>query len=355
MLRPRSPQERQQSEADFRERVREVKERYVLSDIIGRKTALKTAGGEKKGLCFVHDEKSPSLYVNDNLGVFLCRGCGASGDLISAVMLIEKMDFRGAMTWLGAAELPRADPAKRIRAAAKDEADRSQREDDARQIWKQTIPLLGTPGQVYLAGRGITIWPPAFRFTRTWWWCNNETGETSPDLPAVIAMVQDDRGFSGIQRIFLKPNGTGKAVMRSGSAKMSLGRVRGGAVRLGAAAPEIVICEGPEDALSIAQERQGTSVWCALGTANMPQIKYPPTVRKIIIAAQNDDAADAATDAAAIALLNQGYMVDVRHPLPEFKDWNDQLCAQKRALETGSISPEQARREWSEQVGGPRA
>jgi DNA primase len=66
-------------------------------------------------------------------------------------------------------------------------------------------------------------------------------------------------------------------------------------------------------------------VWVSLGTANLPNIRYPDIVRKIVICAQNDDAGDLATDKAAHLLHQQGYEVDVRHPDPAFKDWNDQL------------------------------
>lgn len=313
------------SDADFHDMVREVKDRHNLSDIIGRKTILKRSGREMVGLCFVHEEKTPSLYVNDQLGVFLCRGCSASGDLIKAIMLLEGVDFMGALRWAGAAELPQVDPAKRIKALERDEADRALRHDDAVQIWKQSVPIAGTLGEVYLASRGITRWPPSVRFTHTWWWCNYETGEVSPELPALVGMVQREDGFSGIQRIFLRHDGTGKAALGRGKAKLSLGGVRGGALRLGPVAPTIYVCEGPEDGLSLAQELPGISVWVALGTANMPQIRYPDTVRKVVICAQNDKAGDRATDAAAEALADQGYMVDVRRPRPEFKDWNDQL------------------------------
>ena len=321
---------RRLTETEFRDRIREVKDRHNLSDVIGRVTKLKPSGREKVGLCFMHEERTPSLYVNDAQGVYLCRGCGASGDLISAAMFIEKTDFVGAMAWLGASDLPRADPEKRIKAAIRDDADRALRADDAAQIWKQTVALEGTPGEVYLASRGITTWPSSLRFTRTWWWCDYATGETSPDLPAVIGMVEREDGFSGIQRIFLKSDGTGKAAVGRGKAKLSLGGVRGGALRLGPAARTVLICEGPEDGLSLRQERPGSSVWVALGTANMSKIKYPEIVSKIVICAQNDAAGERATHEAARELMDQGYLVDVRLPRPEFKDWNDQLIGRPR-------------------------
>lgn len=318
-----------EQEAARRALIQEVKDRHRLSDIIGRKTKLKKAGAEMVGLCFVHQEKTPSLSVNDAKGVYLCRGCGATGDLLAAVMEIEGLNFNEALRWLGAADLPVADPKARVQALAREEADRDSRVDAAAAIWRASLPLIGTPAETYLTNRGVRIRPDSFRFVRTWTWCDFETGETGPDVPALVGVVVDGAGeFTGIQRIFLREDGSGKAPMKR--AKLSLGRVRGGALRLGPPNTEILICEGPEDGLTLAQERPGASVWVSLGTSNMASIRYPDIVHKIVICAQNDDAADRATDEAAASLRDQGYVVDVRHPDQRFKDWNDQLLERAR-------------------------
>ncbi|MHA0333689.1 CHC2 zinc finger domain-containing protein [Sphingomonas aquatilis] len=332
------------SDDQFRDMVREAKESYDIVDVIGRKTRLKKSGREHVGLCIEHDEKTPSLNVNQTLQVYFCRGCGATGDIIRAWQVIEGCSFIEAVRGLLGGTLPKIDPAQRVQAVVRDEAERSQRIEEAVHIWKQTTALAGTAGETYLRGRGINDWPHTLRFANTWWWCNHETGETSPDLPAVIGLVQRHDGDSGIQRIFLRPDGSGKAAIAGGKAKLSLGGIVGGALRLGPAAPEILLCEGPEDGLSLRQELRGASVWVALGTANMPKIRFPDTTRRIVICAQNDAAGDRATDIAADALLEQGYMVDVRHPAEQFKDWNDQLVAVQREQRLGYISPDQARR-----------
>ncbi|MEO7470143.1 MAG: CHC2 zinc finger domain-containing protein [Sphingobium limneticum] len=316
-------------EAAWRRENDELRDRFSLSTIISRKTALKRAGRELVGLCFMHQEKTPSLYVNDQLGLYLCRGCGASGDIFRAVMEIEGLSFIEARRWLGASDLPKADPAARIQARARDDAERAARIDDAHEVWASTVPLAGTPGAAYLESRGITVWRESIRFGRTWAWRDHETGETGPSMPALIGAVVDGAGLlTGLQRIFLLPDGSGKA--RMDRPKLSLGAVRGGALRLGPPAPEILICEGPEDGLTLAQERPRSSVWVALGTSNMPAIRYPDIVRRIVICSQNDRAGEAATSAAASALLDQGYLVDVAYPAPAYKDWNDQLRGRAR-------------------------
>lgn len=313
------------TDQEFRDMVRDAKDSRDIVEVIGQITTLRRVGHEYVGLCFLHEEQTSSLSVNPNKQVYLCRGCGKSGDVIRAVQHIQNCDWMTAVRHLLNDNAPRPDPAKRIQAIIREETDRAQRIADAIDVWKSTTALDGTLGEVYLRSRGITSWTSSIRFTETWWWCDQTTGETSAELPAVIGMVQDEHGFTGIQRIFLQPDGMGKAITGPSRAKMSLGKVRGGALRLGPPAHTIYVTEGPEDGLSLRQEMPGASVWVALGTANMPAIRYPAEVAKIVICAQNDGPAETATVAAAAALIEQGYMVEVRRPSSQFKDWNDQI------------------------------
>ena len=55
--------------------------------------SLKKSGSRFKALCPFHSEKTPSFYAASN-GMFHCFGCGSGGDVITFVMLMEKLDFR---------------------------------------------------------------------------------------------------------------------------------------------------------------------------------------------------------------------------------------------------------------------
>jgi DNA primase len=59
-------------------------------------------GGNLKGLCPFHEEKSPSLSVSPSRGLYHCFGCGAGGDVIRFVQHIEHLDFTEAVERLAA-------------------------------------------------------------------------------------------------------------------------------------------------------------------------------------------------------------------------------------------------------------
>jgi DNA primase len=59
--------------------------------------ALKRVGRQYQGLCPFHSEKSPSFSINPEKGVYYCYGCQASGDVISFVRELEKLDFAQAV------------------------------------------------------------------------------------------------------------------------------------------------------------------------------------------------------------------------------------------------------------------
>jgi len=153
----------------------------------------------------------------------------------------------------------------------------------------------------------------------------DDEGRWKRPYPAVVLACTDVGGeLVGLQRIFLRDDGLGK---RWGKAsKLSLGRPRGAVVRLQSpVSSEVMICEGPEDGLTLAQEMPGRTVWVALGTAMMPEIAYPPETTSIIIASQNDAPGRAAANKAETALLEKGFAVRTMFPAEGFKDWNDQL------------------------------
>ena len=62
---------------------------------------LRKAGTTYKGLCPVHQERTPSFTVTPSRGTFKCFGCGEGGDAIAFVEKIENVDFVEAIDLLG--------------------------------------------------------------------------------------------------------------------------------------------------------------------------------------------------------------------------------------------------------------
>ncbi|WP_375484817.1 DNA primase [uncultured Jatrophihabitans sp.] len=80
-----------------------VRERSPIDDVIGEHVQLRNAGGGNlKGICPFHDEKSASFNVTPAKGLFHCFGCQAGGDVIKFVQDIEHIDFSEAIEKLAA-------------------------------------------------------------------------------------------------------------------------------------------------------------------------------------------------------------------------------------------------------------
>jgi len=315
------------SDSDFRHLCDEAKARHNLSDILARHTMLKKRGArEMKGLCPFHDERSPSFEVNDAKGQFYCHGCGASGDHFTALTKLDGMTFREAFEALADDTFPTVDPADRARRAEEDEAERLAAIEEAKAFWTAASPVDGTTAETYLRQcRGLTLpIPPSFRFGMVPA-SKDDNGQWERPYPALLGAVTLGDDIVAIQRIFLRNDGSGKRWRKS---KLTLGRFRCGAIKMGNRQPEpteIVVTEGPEDALSISEALPELEVWSTLGTSNMPLLHLPPSVQRVTIAGQNDKAGRAVVQAAAEALAARGIAVRAMWPDPAYKDWNDQL------------------------------
>lgn len=66
----------------------------VVSDYLQLRNA---GGGNLKGLCPFHDEKSPSFQVSPSKGLYHCFGCQAGGDTLDFVMKIDHLSFSEAV------------------------------------------------------------------------------------------------------------------------------------------------------------------------------------------------------------------------------------------------------------------
>jgi DNA primase len=82
------------------DKVREVRDRAAILDIVSDYVGLKKSGVNYLGLCPFHSEKTPSFNVNPVKGIYHCFGCGVGGDVVSFVMRMEGLAFPEAVRFL---------------------------------------------------------------------------------------------------------------------------------------------------------------------------------------------------------------------------------------------------------------
>ncbi len=79
------------------ETIREIITSNPIEDVVGQYVRLRPDGRNQKGLCPFHQEKTPSFKVHPEKQIFRCFGCGKSGNVISFVMELERLDFLSAV------------------------------------------------------------------------------------------------------------------------------------------------------------------------------------------------------------------------------------------------------------------
>lgn len=98
----------------------EVQSRATMSALVGKRVQLKRNGREWKACCPVHQEQTPSFYVNDDKGFAHCFGCGFHARPIRWLTEVEGLPFLDAVRELADAagmEMPAPTAAAQERAA----------------------------------------------------------------------------------------------------------------------------------------------------------------------------------------------------------------------------------------------
>lgn len=88
----------------------EIRRRISIVSLVGERVPLKKSGGNFKGLCPFHQEKTPSFMVSDEKQIFHCFGCAAGGDIFSFLMKLDGLSFPEALEELAkraGVQLPR--------------------------------------------------------------------------------------------------------------------------------------------------------------------------------------------------------------------------------------------------------
>jgi hypothetical protein len=198
----------------------------------------------------------------------------------------------------------------------------------ARRIWEDGRPIGGTLGERHCRLRRVRRALPGPDAARH---CSATPvaayADTRYTRPALLFGLQDGSGaFTAVEITYLAPNG-----LRTKDLKLSrktVGPVQPNtAVRLDAAAPEMLVAEGVFTTLS-ATERFALPGWALMSTRNLKTWIAPEGVRFVLIAADRGLDGEASAQVLAERLRTQGLRVRVELPPTPHGDWNDWAQAQ---------------------------
>lgn len=337
------------------ERIAAARAAVDLGRLIGATVRLIPRGAEFVGLCPFHAEKTPSFTVVPDRGFYKCFGCGAKGSAIDWIMHRDGRSFREAVDFLVAGET--FDP-ERCQTLAAASARRntaairqaSRRLHAARRLWAEARPVTpGDPVWRYLEGRLCLVLPiaPVLRFHPALShpeFLDAATGRPLRTWPGLVARADTSCGtFAGVHRIYLTVSRTGVSqdadLKARKLAKLSLGPLAGGAIRLLRASDTVGLAEGIEDALS-AQVLTGCPTWSCVDNGKLTRVELPSRIRDVTIFADRDPPQDAPGKVYApegvglraalrlqARLRGQGRRVSILLPEGGQHDFNDELMA----------------------------
>jgi hypothetical protein len=283
---------------------------------MGAEPLARALGGRRSGRtwlarCPAHDDREPSLAICDGgdgkVLVHCHAGCDQRDvlDVLRRRGLWEQVEPSSALRCRRSPLRPVPDP------------DAAGRTEAALRIWDASHTPRGTVVATYLATRGLDL-PPCDRL-------RFHTGLRHPagTWPGIVALVTDVADTPvGIHRTFLARDGSGKAPVSP--ARMSLGPIRAGAVRLVPVAKKILVGEGIETVLSV-MKSTGTPGWAALSTSGLRTLVLPRVVETVILLADADPAGEAAAQDAAARWIREGRRVRIARPSGGYNDFNDML------------------------------
>jgi CHC2 zinc finger/Toprim domain len=255
-----------------------------LADLIGEPLI------DGKIICPFHDDNTPSLQIYDDHYHCFSGGCGAHGDAVDWLMLVEGMDRAEAVhhlkTWDGPRiERPRQD-------------DKEESREYALRLWEQASPIAVTLAARYLSEiRGIdletlpTTIDDVLRFHPR---CPFGPGIRHPCLVALMRNAATNSP-TGIHRIALTPEACKIDRRMLGYA---------GVVKLWPAGSQLVVGEGLETVLAAAtripyRDAPLQPAWSVLCAGALERLPILSSVERLIILVDHDRAGiDAAASCA---------------------------------------------------------
>ncbi len=259
-----------------------------------------------------------SLYVRlsgERAGKFCDAADGTHGDLLDLIALNRGLGLCAALDEArGFLSLP-VPPIRQVAPPVPTNSSEA-----ARRLFAASKSTQGTLAERYLQSRGIVL-PADVSVLRFHPRCFHRGPAGRETWPALIAAVTDlDSAITGVHRTWLDPGG-GKAPLDQ--PRRAMGHLAGNAVRLGVASDVLMAAEGIETALALKTVMPAMPVAAALSAAHLAALVFPPKLRRLYVARDNDQAGRFALE--RLRTRTSAGDIDIRALAPRTEDFNAAL------------------------------
>jgi hypothetical protein len=246
---------------------------------------------------------------------------GEHGDLLDLIAMNRRLDrlrdvLDEARCFLS---LPRPEPDRLGRMSPAP----SGSPESARRLFAMAQPISGTIAEAYLRNRGITALhgAGALRFHPRCYYRSDVDAPTET-WPALIAAITDLGGkITGAHRTWLDPSGEDKAPVET--PRRAMGHLLGYGVRFGVAHDAMAAGEGIETMLSLRSLLPCLPMIAALSANHLAALLFPPALRRLYIARDDDPAGDLAM--ATLTERAQAAGIEALRLSPTLGDFNEDL------------------------------
>ncbi|MBM3553206.1 MAG: DNA primase [Alphaproteobacteria bacterium] len=261
-----------------------------------------------------------SLYVRlsgERAGNWVDAATAQFGDLLDLIALNRGLEFRAALDEAqNFLRLPIAESSS----IARETPAPTGSPDAARRLFAASRPISGTLAESYLRSRGLVL-PRDISALRFHPRCFHHTPSGRELWPALIAAVTDLGGaVTGVHRTWLDPSG-GKAPLAQ--PRRAMGRLLGNGVRFKAARDVLMAAEGVETTLALKTIMPAMPMVAALSAAHLAALILPPTLRRLYVARDNDEAGRLAVQ--KLRERHRHRDIDIRALTPRAEDFNADL------------------------------
>ena len=198
----------------------------------------------------------------------------------------------------------------------------------ARRLFAMSQPIADTLTEAYLRNRGLTALSDtaSLRFHPHCYYRPDRHSETET-WPALIASVTNlDGAITGVHRTWLDPDGFSETTLGKApidTPRRAMGNLLSHAVRFGSARDVMAAGEGIETILSLRMILPNLPMAAALSAAHLAVIRFPPSLRRLYVARDNDPAGDGAS--ARLTQRAKDVGIEAIPLSPHLGDFNDDL------------------------------